>query len=145
MIAVNARPDLHISLKDFGGSLRSQLPDPAYVGLCELQLDGIDKAGLNKCASFAYAFAVVLRIDEAAIIAEIFIEAFACSGENLPKVDRGNLRNLRAYFIAHLEDFAKNENQTLAAVQTEQSSEHTVVLCLFDKKFNRDGHSAWVG
>ena len=73
MIAVDAGPDLHIGVEDFGGSLCGDIPDSADVSLGELQFGRVHKACLDEGAGLASAFAVVFRIDEATVVAQILV------------------------------------------------------------------------
>jgi hypothetical protein len=69
MVAVDTGPGLHVGVEEFRSALSSNLSNFADVGLGELQLGRVDKAGLDEGASLALAFAVVYRIDEATVVA----------------------------------------------------------------------------
>ena len=145
MIAVDAGSGLHVCLKDFGGSLRGNLPNSADVGLRKLQFGRIDKACLDESAGLANTFAVIFGIDEAAVVAQIFVEIFARAGENLAEVGGGEIDDLGADLITDLEDFAEDEDKTLAAIQAQECSDHAVIFCFFDEDFNGNGHGAGSG
>ena len=85
MVAVDTGPGLHIGVKNFGGSLCGDIPDSADVSLGELQFGRVHKASLDEGAGLTSAFAVVFRIDEATVVAQILEEIAARAGENLAK------------------------------------------------------------
>jgi len=141
MIAIDAGSSLHVGVLKCRNKLRDDFSHHSYVGLGELEFVGVDKTCLYECAGLASAFAVVFGIDEAAVVAEILIEIAARAGEDLPEIDRGHLAYVGSNFVADLEDFAKDEDKALAAVEAEQGSDSAVVAGLFiqDVDWNWDG------
>jgi hypothetical protein len=96
---------------------------------------------LDKGAGLASTLAIIFPINEAAVVAEILVEIATCPGEDLSKVDGGDLTDICPDTIADLEDFAEDEDKTLAAVQTEKGSDEAVISRLLIQYFhgNRDG------
>ena len=125
--------------------MRGNISHFTGVYLRELQLDRVHKSGLDEGAGLTNAFAVVFRIHEATVVAQVFIEITTRSGENLAEVGGSHLGDLCAHHVADLEDFAEDEDKTLAAVQTQQHPDGAVVLRLFNQDFNRNRYCARVG
>ena len=115
------------------------------MSLRELQFCRVHKASLHKGAGLASALTRIFRIDKAAIVAQILVEVAARTGEDLAEICRSHLGDLGAHLIAHLKDLPKNEDESLAAVQAKQRTDHAVVLGLFNQDFDWDWHSLRVG
>jgi len=145
MIAVDTCGGLHVGLELLGSALSCDLTDIADVDLSEFEFRWVNKASLDEGAGLARAFAVIGRIDETTVVAEVFAEVAARAGEDLAEVSGRDLNNLCAHFIADLEDLAQDEDQALAAVEAEQGSDHAVVPCLFSQYLYGDGDGARVG
>jgi len=144
MIAVDAGGGLHVSVEEFGSTLRREFSHFADVGLGEFESAGVHKACPDEGAGLASALAVILLINEAAVVAEILVEVATRTGEDLPKVDGGDLTDICPDLVADLEDLAEDEDEALAAVQAKKGPDEAVVSGLLIQDFDGDRHGARV-
>jgi hypothetical protein len=135
---------LHVGVLEFWSKLCRDLSHSPDVGLSELQLVGVDKASLDKGAGLSSTFAVVPLIDEAAVVAQVLVEITSCTREDLPEIVWTDIADISSDLVADLEDFAEDEDQTLAAVETEEGPDQAVVSRLFIQNLDGNGHGSRV-
>lgn len=144
MIAVYVGGNLHVGFVEFRCEFGPDIPHFADVGLRELKVAGVHKAGLNVGTGSASTLAVILRIDETAVFSQVWVEIAPCAREDLAEVGGGDLTYVGAYFATDLKDFAKDEDEPLASVEAKKDSDQAVVACFLVQNLERNRHGARV-
>ena len=131
MVAVDAGGILHVGVVGFRCEPCCNFSHVADMGSRELKVIGVHESSLNEGSGLASALAVILRIDEAAVVSKVLIEISPRAGEDLAEVGGGDLADVGADFVADLKDFAKNEDEPLASVKAKKGSDQAIVPCFF--------------